>query len=89
MELKSVHALFSGRVQGVGFRYTARELALEQDLTGWVRNLGDGRVELVAEGDEPSLKAFISRIEETFSISNSEIYWEPATGVFRSFTVEF
>ena len=44
------HCYFSGRVQGVGFRYTSRNIAINYDVTGFVRNLPDGRVELVAEG---------------------------------------
>jgi len=46
---------FSGRVQGVGFRYESRALALGYNLSGYVRNLADGRVELVAEGAYPSV----------------------------------
>ena len=52
---RQVHAFFSGTVQGVGFRYTAERLARRYPLTGYVRNLPDGRVELLAEGEEESL----------------------------------
>ena len=50
--------LYSGRVQGVGFRYTVRTLATGYEVTGTVRNLPDGRVELTAEGRENELEAF-------------------------------
>lgn len=50
--------VISGRVQGVGFRYFAEDLALAENLTGYVRNLPDGRVEAVAEGDEESVLRF-------------------------------
>ena len=50
---------FSGRVQGVGFRYSTKQLAKGFDVLGWVRNLGDGRVELQIMGDEEELDEFI------------------------------
>ena len=55
---------FSGRVQGVGFRYTALEVAREFDVSGYVKNLGDGRVQLEAEGKAPEVNAFIAALEE-------------------------
>ena len=54
------HFLVSGRVQGVGFRYHARAAARSLRLSGWVRNLSDGRVESVAEGASRDLDAFES-----------------------------
>lgn len=53
---------FSGRVQGVGFRYTAQSLARGFEVAGFVRNLPDGRVELLAEGDRNELDAFLASI---------------------------
>jgi len=52
------HAFVRGRVQGVGFRYAARERARGLGLAGWVRNLADGRVELHAQGDPAALSQF-------------------------------
>ena len=49
---------YSGRVQGVGFRYTAKQVAAGYEIVGTVRNLSDGRVELVAEGAHDELEAF-------------------------------
>jgi len=53
-----VHCLVAGRVQGVFFRATAQEQALSLGLTGWVRNLSDGRVEVVASGPLEAVEAF-------------------------------
>jgi len=55
---------FSGRVQGVGFRYTTLQVAKEFEVSGWVKNLPDGRVQLEAEGAPDIVKAFIATIEE-------------------------
>ena len=54
---KRAQVFYSGRVQGVGFRYSAREVACGCEVTGFVRNLPDGRVELVVEGEEAEIKA--------------------------------
>jgi acylphosphatase len=53
---------YSGQVQGVGFRFTTRHLARGFDVAGYVRNLPDGRVELVAEGQTPDVDAFLSAV---------------------------
>ena len=58
---------FSGHVQGVGFRYTTRNVALNHRVAGYVRNLDDGRVEVVAEGEEAELKAFVEAVCESMS----------------------
>ena len=63
--MQRVTVLYSGRVQGVGFRATIRHLACGYDVTGFVRNLPDGRVELIAEGAKPELKAFLEGIAES------------------------
>jgi acylphosphatase len=53
-----LHAVVRGRVQGVGFRWFVRETAHRLGLAGWVRNLGDGSVEVAADGDDESIDAF-------------------------------
>lgn len=85
------HIYYSGQVQGVGFRFTAREIAHELDITGWVRNLKDSRVEIVAEQQEDVLKAFLTRLHNSFSryIQDVEVLWEEETGEFNGFGVEF
>ncbi len=63
---KTIHAFFSGAVQGVGFRYSVRALALGLNINGWVKNLVDGRVELIAGGDSQNLSNFLEKINQEF-----------------------
>jgi len=88
---KTLHVFYSGRVQGVGFRFAAQRIAGELRVTGWVKNLEDGRVELCAEAAEETLKEFLSQIESIFSryIRGTDINWKPATGEFKDFGVRF
>ena len=58
--LRSVHVMISGRVQGVAFRYCTREKAGELGLDGWVRNLADGRVEAVFQGRAPDVETVLA-----------------------------
>lgn len=81
------HAFFSGAVQGVGFRRTAQILAQDADLSGWVRNLEDGRVELVAEGRAEYLEAFLAELSLRFSIDGLELREEAGTGEFQIFEI--
>ena len=82
--------LYSGRVQGVGFRYTARTVAAGFDVSGTVRNLPDGRVELVAEGEKAELKAFGEAIRDeglAAHIRGEAVTWSEALGGFRGFEI--
>jgi acylphosphatase len=58
----SLQVLYEGNVQGVGFRWSVRHIATGFDVTGWVQNLNDGRVELQVKGDESEVLAFIEAI---------------------------
>ena len=81
---------YSGRVQGVGFRYTVRTVAAGFEVAGAVRNLADGRVELVAEGDKNELEAFQGAIREAglaANIRNEDVVWSEAVGGFRGFEI--
>jgi acylphosphatase len=72
--------VFSGRVQGVGFRFTCQSLARGFEVVGFVRNLPDGRVELVAEGESRELEAFLAsiRVEMGTNIKNETTEPEPS-----------
>ena len=61
----SLQVFYEGRVQGVGFRFTVRHIAKGFDVTGWVRNLPDGRVELQVSGDEDELRAFLDQVAQS------------------------
>lgn len=57
--IQRVRLIISGRVQGVGFRFSTREAAIQRNVNGWVRNLSDGQVEAVLEGSQPDVKSMI------------------------------
>jgi acylphosphatase len=82
---------FSGRVQGVGFRYTTRRIANAHRVTGYVRNLPDGRVEVVAEGNRAEVAGFIQDICLTLDgyIRNRDVHHLDATGEFDGFDIRF
>lgn len=82
---------FSGRVQGVGFRYTACRIAQRYEVTGYVRNLPDGRVELLAEGSCRQVEDFVQDVAEQMRdyISTQTQQSGPPTGGYRSFGATF
>jgi len=89
MERCCLQIIYSGRVQGVGFRYSAKMTARGFDVTGTVRNLPDGTVELVAEGEKAELEAFRAAIRESGvgpMIRNEAVSWRAATGL-RGFEI--
>src|SRR5437870_2855978 len=84
---RTVH--FTGRVQGVGFRYTTRNIALGYDVQGYVRNLPDGRVELVMEGPDSEMEKVIAEIRRKMNgfIRKIDTETSPATGEFEQFSI--
>lgn len=88
---KRIHIFYSGRVQGVGFRFTAENLANNLKITGWVKNLSDARVEILAEGEESALRDYIFKIKNYFDkyIDDVEENWLVATGEFPDFSIKF
>jgi acylphosphatase len=90
MDLSQMTIHYAGRVQGVGFRYTARSVAMGFEVAGMVRNLPDGRVELVAEGERAELEAFRRAVQDSEVggfIRTEEVSWAPATAGFRGFQI--
>lgn len=88
IERRTVH--YTGRVQGVGFRYTARSVAQEFDVAGFVRNLDDGRVQLVVEGLDEEIGRFLSRLAQQMGryIRTTEVSRSKASGEFSAFGIE-
>jgi acylphosphatase len=86
---KQLHIFYSGKVQGVGFRFTAREVADELSVLGWVKNLKDGRVEILAEAEAGTLKDFLEKINQCFSryIQHVDVQWSAAAGEFTDFAI--
>lgn len=84
------HIFVSGRVQGVFFRDHARRWASSLGLTGWVRNLYDGRVEVVAEGDREKIESLVRKLEGGPPLSHvdkAEVSWEEYKGEFDDFRI--
>jgi acylphosphatase len=80
---------YAGRVQGVGFRFNAQWIARGFEVTGFVRNLPDGRVQLVAEGEEGELDRFLTKVAESMArnIEQADVKRQPATGEFSGFEI--
>jgi acylphosphatase len=80
---------YAGSVQGVGFRWTARALGARFAVTGFVRNLPDGRVHLVAEGSTEEVQKFLDAIHSEMGRYIAEVHKtiQPATGQFTSFEI--
>lgn len=85
------HVFYSGHVQGVGFRYTAARIASGFRVTGFVRNLPDGRVELVAEGEPEELTGFLDRLAASMerNVTDAEVRGGQAIGEFSDFDIRF
>ncbi len=84
------HVHYSGRVQGVGFRYTAVDAAQGFPVGGFVRNLSDGRVEVVVEGNAGDVNAFLKELAERMAgyIEDQDVQDAPLGG-YRQFGVRY
>jgi acylphosphatase len=91
MAMERCEACFSGKVQGVGFRYTACRIAAGLNVTGWVRNLPDERVQMVAEGPPGELDRLLAGIREEMGARIREVQENrvPATGEFDGFGIRY
>ena len=83
--------LYSGSVQGVGFRFTAQREAQHFNVTGYVRNLPDGRVELVAEGDRDEVDRFTAAVADRMApnIRDTQQSENPTDGRFHAFEIRY
>lgn len=92
-EIQALRINVTGRVQGVGFRYTAQQKAARLGITGWVRNERDGSVEIHAEGSPEQLAALLDWLDAggpSYSrISCINHYRAQAMGTFSRFSVEY
>ncbi|NVL91249.1 MAG: acylphosphatase [Desulfobacterales bacterium] len=92
MKKVRAHVVVDGRVQGVCFRMDTRGAALERKVKGWVRNLPDGRVEAVFEGEETDVKSMIKWCENgppLARVGKLDVEWEPYTDEFDGFEITF
>jgi acylphosphatase len=90
MSRQQLKILYAGHVQGVGFRYAAKRVAMGFEVSGHVRNLCDGQVELVAEGERAELEAFREAIRDSglgSLVRQEALNWGEATGEFRGFEI--
>jgi acylphosphatase len=90
MNMKKVHIFVTGRVQGVVFRWWTKRQADKLWLAGWVRNLKDGRVEIVAEGERKNLQEFIKNIKAgpaLAKVEKIEVEWGNRSGGQSEFEI--
>ena len=89
---KRAHVYYSGRVQGIGFRYTAREVACGYEVTGFVQNLSDGRVEMAVEGEQEEVVAFLDAIKASqlgSHIRQADVTWLEPRNEEKQFEIRF
>ncbi|MFO7152171.1 MAG: acylphosphatase [Bacillota bacterium] len=89
---KRVHAVIYGLVQGVGLRYSVLRKASELGLSGYVKNLPDGSVEMVAEGEEELIKELLEYIERGIRwarVEKIDLEWSECQGKYRGFEIAF
>lgn len=88
---KRIQVYYSGTVQGVGFRFSVERAARQLGITGWVKNLPDGRVEVVCEGKEEELYLFLGKVRHAMGgyIAKEDVDWLEAAGGFEGFEIRF
>jgi acylphosphatase len=89
LRMQRLSCYFSGRVQGVGFRYTVQNLALQYNVRGYVRNTPGGQVELLMEGPEEQMQGLLDDIRQKMGefIQEVNVQRSPATGEFERFCI--
>ena len=89
---KRIHIFIIGRVQGVFFRQSTRVMAIKNNVTGWVKNLNDGRVEIVAEGETQNIDNLTNWCKSgpaNSRVDEFELINENSTGEFENFEVRY
>lgn len=89
---RRVTACFHGRVQGVGFRFTTVEVARNFDITGYIQNMMDGSVKMVAEGTEDDLNKLMRDIRDAHIykyVTSEDVNWTDGKGEYKSFTIRY
>ena len=88
--VKGYEIIFSGTVQGVGFRFFTRNLAIRHKIKGWVMNLSDGRVKLLAQGEKEDLDCFLYNVKEEFKryINDYILQERDASGDYEDFKIK-
>jgi acylphosphatase len=89
--MKRMRAFVSGTVQGVFFRAHTKQWALHLGLTGWAKNLTDGRVEVIAEGPQTKLKELLEKIKQGppgSTVDNVDVDWREAKKKFSTFFIK-
>lgn len=91
MDITAKHVIFSGRVQGVGFRYTTRRIADRNDLVGWVKNLPDGTVEAFFQGSNVDIQVCLEDLKNYFSgyLRDMKIIEQPMNPQYIDFQITF
>jgi len=87
--MKRNEIFFSGSVQGVGFRFTSKQVSRNYDVTGTVENLADGRVKMICEGDLGQIESYIAEVCQSThgKVTDTEILDKPFTGEFEGFEI--
>jgi len=83
------HIFFSGSVQGVGFRFTAERVAMRYNLTGFVRNTSEGRVEMLVQGRAEDIDYAIEDLQQTFAVRDAQIEEIPLDSSYEDFRITF
>ena len=85
------HIIFSGMVQGVGFRFTVQRYALDFGLKGWVKNLPSGSVEILMQGPKETIEALCQNIEDDFEghVHDREVQFTPVETKFKNFQIVY
>ena len=92
MSISAIHIVAHGRVQGVGFRFFIRNIAVSYGLKGWVKNLPDGTVEIHAEGEKEVLDDFIKEVNKgpyLGYVSELTTEWITPENIYNSFNISF